>query len=117
MRILILEDDAVTSSMLRRLLEREGHIVIVAGTGEDAVTRAAIHWPELVISDFQLPGTLNGAEACSLIRAFVPSARVIMMTGLPLDLVRPRCAVARPIAILQKPLECESLLKLIEGMV
>ena len=116
MRILILEDDAVTASMLRRLLERDGHNVIVAGTGEDAVTRAAIHRPELVISDFQLPGTLNGAEACSLIRAFVPSARVIIMTGQPLELVRPRCTVARPMTILQKPLDSETLLRLIEGI-
>lgn len=116
MRILILEDDGVTASMLWRLLERRGHNVIVAVTGEEAVTRAAIHCPELVISDFQLPGTLNGAEACSLILTVVPGARVIMMTGQPLALVRPKCAVASPIAILQKPLDNESLLSLIEGI-
>ena len=80
------------------------------------MTKAAIHLPGLVISDFQLPGTLNGAEACSLILVLVPSARVIMMTGQPLELVRLKCAVARPIVILQKPLDKDSLLRLIRGM-
>lgn len=116
MRILIIEDDPVTASMLRRLLMRVGHNVIVAVTGEEAMTTAALHLPELIISDFQLPGTLNGPEACSLIQVLIPSARVIMMTGQPLDLVRPKCAVARPLAILQKPLDSESFLRLIESI-
>lgn len=115
MRILIIEDDPVTASMLVTLLEKKGHLVTVSDSGEEALSISAGFCPELVISDFQLAGLLNGADACGLILARFPNVRVIMMTGLDPDLIRPKCTVARPIAVHQKPLDIALLSRLIEG--
>jgi CheY-like chemotaxis protein len=116
MRILVIEDEPVSAIMLRRLLVRDGHNVVVAGTGDDAVDKASLHLPELVISDFLLPGTLNGAEASSQILKRVPTARVIIMSSQPLDIVAPQCAQVKPIAILEKPVEYKSISRLIDEM-
>ena len=68
MKILAVEDDAVSQLLLRRALERLGHQVVLANDGESAW--AALADPELrvVVSDWRLP-RLNGLELCQRIRA------------------------------------------------
>jgi CheY-like chemotaxis protein len=65
-RILVAEDDEITSHMLRYVLERAGFEVVVADDGEAAWRRLEGEPFDLLITDFQMPG-LNGAELCSLV--------------------------------------------------
>jgi len=55
-RILVIEDEAVIRSALRRLLERNGYRVDEADSVEAAAARGAVADCDLVIADLRLPG-------------------------------------------------------------
>jgi sigma-B regulation protein RsbU (phosphoserine phosphatase) len=67
-KILLAEDEPVTSRLLQRCLERWGHEALVAATGEDAWALYLEHRPRLVITDWIMPG-MDGPELIGRIRA------------------------------------------------
>jgi len=68
MKILIAEDDAVSSKILQFALESAGHEVIVTATGEEAYA-AFDHSPvRVIVSDWMMPG-LDGLDLCRQVRA------------------------------------------------
>jgi len=68
-RILILEDERITSDHLRRLLTRPGYeIVGIAATGVAAVEQLEDADPDLVLADIGLPGQIDGVEVAARVR-------------------------------------------------
>ena len=67
-RILIVEDQEDNRRILRDLLTSAGYEPIEAVTGEEGVSMAAAHRPDLILMDIQLPG-LDGYEATRQIKA------------------------------------------------
>lgn len=59
--ILLVEDDGLDAQLSRMELERCGHRVNVASSGEEAVARFAELAPDLVVTDLRLPG-MDGCE-------------------------------------------------------
>lgn len=74
-RILIVEDEAIIRSALKRLLERHDYTVSEAGSVEDA-SQLALNEFDLIISDLRLPGE----PGTTLISAAAP-APVLIMTS------------------------------------
>ena len=66
--ILVVEDQEDNRRIMRDLLSSAGYEVIEAVTGEDGVTAAETHRPDLILMDIQLPG-LDGYEATRQIKA------------------------------------------------
>lgn len=66
-RILIVEDKATSRELLRTVLENQGHIVVEASDGEEALQQLAQAAPDLVFLDLHLPGR-NGYEVLKAIR-------------------------------------------------
>lgn len=66
--ILVVEDQEDNRRIMRDLLASAGYEVIEAVTGEDGVTAAETHRPDLILMDIQLPG-LDGYEATHQIKA------------------------------------------------
>ena len=54
-RILIVEDHADSAEFLQLLLEPEGYIVEVAGTGQQARAMLSSFKPEIILMDLMLP--------------------------------------------------------------
>ena len=79
--LLIVEDHAVLRSTIRDLLETHfrGFSVLEAETGEEALTLAATHPPEIVLMDISLPG-INGLEATRRLKERFPKVRVVIVT-------------------------------------
>jgi two-component system cell cycle response regulator DivK len=66
--ILVVEDQEDNRRIMRDLLTSAGYEVIEAVTGEDGVSAAETHRPDLILMDIQLPG-LDGYEATRQIKA------------------------------------------------
>lgn len=80
MRVLIVEDDLRTASLVRRGLTGEGLAADVAGTGEDALWMAQAHPYDAIVLDVMLPG-LDGFETCRRLRAAGVWVPVLMLTA------------------------------------
>lgn len=82
LRILIVDDHEVVRLGLRALLEHYPGFRVVdeAGTAREAVQKALLHRPDVVVMDIRLPGR-SGIEACREISSKLPNTRVIMLTS------------------------------------
>lgn len=67
-RILAVEDHEENRRLLRDLLTSVDYELIEAVTGEEGVTLAATHVPDLILMDIQLPG-IDGYETTRRIKA------------------------------------------------
>jgi len=79
-RILVVEDDSVIASQLAEALSREGHSVVVAGDGEEALMVAVPDSFGLVVLDLMLPKR-NGYEVCRALRSEGQSVPILMLTA------------------------------------
>jgi two-component system, cell cycle response regulator DivK len=55
-KILIIEDNEQNMYLETFILQKQGHEILQARSGELGITLAAQHWPDLILLDIQLPG-------------------------------------------------------------
>ena len=82
-RILIADDDDDIHSLVQAVLEPEGYELFDAYNGDEALEKALIEKPDLVILDVMMPG-LNGWELARYFRS-KPEFQVmgiLMLTGI-----------------------------------
>ncbi|MBE6991604.1 MAG: response regulator transcription factor [Ruminococcaceae bacterium] len=77
--VLVVEDDANISELLRLYLEKEGYSVTIASTGEDGIVSFRSLSPSLVLLDIMLPG-IDGWGVLRTIRQ-ESKTPVIMLTA------------------------------------
>ncbi len=81
-RLLICEDDADLRDLLVSILEDDGYHADAVPDGPAALTLAASVRPDLVITDYNLPGGMNGLAVAARLRdALGPLLPVIVLTG------------------------------------
>lgn len=80
-RVLLADDNARFRGVLRRLLERDPEIVVVAeaADGAEALEAAAELLPDVVLMDVSMPG-LDGLEATYALKAQHPDVAVLMLS-------------------------------------
>jgi putative two-component system response regulator len=81
--ILVVDDIAANARLLERLLVRDGHSVLFAKDGEEALERVRRDHPDLVLMDVIMP-TLDGFETCHRLKSD-PDTRlvpVVLITAL-----------------------------------
>jgi len=74
-KILVVEDETITSDMLRRYFEIVGYEVINAMTGAGAIKKAELEKPAIIILDINLPD-IDGYEVCRRLRAAQPTKHI-----------------------------------------
>lgn len=84
-RILCVDDDPDGLKALELFLMNEGFEVIVARNGAEALLRVQEQWPDLIITDYTMPG-MTGLDLCKRLRAnrvmrLIP---IILYTGVSL---------------------------------
>jgi PAS domain S-box-containing protein len=85
-RILIADDEEIVREFTAKLLRRQGHSVLTATDGSEAVDCYRRSWPDidLVILDMNMP-KMNGRDAFAAMRVINPQLRAILATGYSLD--------------------------------
>jgi two-component system chemotaxis response regulator CheY len=80
-RILIIDDNSVSRSILRMLLQEEGYSAIEeAGGGEQGLSFASRMKPDIIFLDVEMP-RMGGLDVLVSLRELLPSAHVIMVTS------------------------------------
>jgi len=79
-RILLIEDEATLSLLLRERLEKEGYSVAACKDGEQGLAEALREAYDLLLLDIQLPGR-NGFEVCRELRRHCMNVPVLMLTA------------------------------------
>lgn len=116
LRILVVDDDRVSSLVANRLLETAGHSVDVAENGAIAVDATCAKPYDLVLMDLQMP-VLGGLEATAAIRSKSPYDPVIIgMSASAMDDDRVAMLDAGMNAVIAKPVTREVLLQAIDGI-
>jgi signal transduction histidine kinase len=79
-RLLLVDDEEYILKSIRRVLRRGDWQIETASDAEEGLKALERFTPEVVISDFRMPG-MNGVEFLSRVKAQVPRAQRIMLTG------------------------------------
>jgi len=80
MRILVVDDDIDTCSLLKGYLSRNNYVVFAVTSGKEAIEALTDFKPDVALCDFRL-GDMNGSDLMQTIHAKNPKLPVIIMTG------------------------------------
>jgi len=79
-KILVVDDDSETLSLLSEIISKEGYQVDAASSGESALEKISVGPPDIVITDLQMPG-MDGLTLLAAIRMRLPDTLVILATA------------------------------------
>jgi DNA-binding NarL/FixJ family response regulator len=81
LRVLVVDDHAVVRTGLKLLLAREDEIEVVgeAGNADEALLRAKLLAPDVVLMDVVMPGR-SGIEATAALLELMPATKVLMLS-------------------------------------
>ncbi|MGQ0640887.1 MAG: MASE1 domain-containing protein [Gemmatimonadaceae bacterium] len=110
--VLVVEDDPAIRSLARRILEKQGYAVLLAGTPNEAIDVAARHSGpiELLLTDVVLP-EMSGRALAEQLMQRRPELRVVYMSGYSDDAVVQRGVLERATQFIQKPFGPEALFR------
>jgi CheY-like chemotaxis protein/HPt (histidine-containing phosphotransfer) domain-containing protein len=116
-RVLLAEDGLVNQKVATILLERRGHVVTIANTGEEVLDALGRERFDLVLMDVQMP-VMDGFEATTEIRKREQAAGkhlpIIAMTAHAMKGDRERCLDAGMDGYLSKPFRPNDLFRAVE---
>ena len=80
-RVLLADDNAQFRAVLRRLLERDPQIEVLAeaSNGAEAIALAEEHRPDVVLMDVSMPN-VDGVEATYALKARFPDLTILMLS-------------------------------------
>ncbi|MFH1460746.1 MAG: response regulator [Candidatus Omnitrophota bacterium] len=116
--ILIIDDEALVTKSLRKLLEKKGYNVTIAQSGKEALKLVQEKEFNLIISDVRMP-ELDGVETIKAIRDYVKEQgkkpiKEILITGYA-DEQKYKDAVDLKVAhYIYKPFDTEELVEAVE---
>jgi response regulator RpfG family c-di-GMP phosphodiesterase len=107
-RVLIVEDDRATRTPLAAYLERIGHEVLHAESGEEALGRLTTHRFAAMLCDIRMPG-MSGIELIPKALTADPDLAIIMLTGVDEPASAISCLKLGAADYLIKPVDLEEL--------
>ncbi len=116
LNVLVAEDNAINAKLVRRVLERDNHLVTVVGTGVDVVSAWRSAHFDLVLMDLQMP-EMDGLDATRVIRSEENTNEhtpIVALTAHAADSDRDACLEAGMDDFLTKPLDQEELQRVLD---
>lgn len=114
-KILIVEDEFVTSKHIGQTLSNLGYDVVgVATYGEQAIDKAAHLQPDLVLMDIQLKGPVDGVTVAQQIQTHY-GIPVVYLTAHSDEITIQRVLHSNPYGYIVKPFQVDDLRDTIEN--
>jgi CheY-like chemotaxis protein len=114
--VLVIDDDAAMRMIVSLSLKLYGYLVLVAGSGEEALRLASDHQEiRVVILDVVMPG-LAGNELAAQLKNSLPGAALLFCSGHPASALARYGVEANPGNFLQKPCRPPDLQQKIEEL-
>ena len=110
--VLIADDNPFILETLAARFRRNGHVVIPATNGQEAVDRGAINKPDVAILDVSMP-VMSGLEAAERLHEMMPSLPIILFTAYG-EMLKSQMARLGVIAIFDKSSSLSDLLNTVE---
>lgn len=115
-RVLIVEDCHIQSTVVKKMLESEGFVVIaVCRSGEEVLDQLKIEVPDIILMDIFINGNINGIETMRLVRE-THSMPVIFITALTKSELHDEALSMAPSDLLTKPISKADLLTTIDKL-
>lgn len=114
--LLVVDDEFGILKLLKDVLTDEGHTVLIAANGKQALDIAAKDKPALVLSDFMMP-VMDGAALLNAMAADWALAKipVVLMSSIPEATVAERCSGYA--AFVSKPFKIFDVVDLVASLV
>jgi PAS domain S-box-containing protein len=119
LQVLIAEDNPVNQLFAKRVLEKVGHGVTIAGSGEEAIALVEDRRFDLVLMDVQMP-MMDGFQATARIREMERGTDrhlpIVAMTAHAMKGDREHCLEMGMDYYVSKPIQSQKLLRAIEAV-
>jgi CheY-like chemotaxis protein len=115
-KVLVVDDERVIADTLAMILNQSGFDARAVYSGEKAVELAATFKPDMLITDV-IMADLNGIDAAIMIRALLPSIKILLFSGqaATADLLEKARAKGYEFEILAKPVHPQDLLSRLQA--
>jgi two-component system alkaline phosphatase synthesis response regulator PhoP len=113
--ILIVEDEQAIAEMLAAILAEVDYRVVLAGDGQEALSRLETTSPDLILSDIMMP-IMDGRTLCRRLRAH-PTYRSIPIVLMSAAYDSVSRSDGSPTAFLRKPFGLQELLTTVSNII
>jgi CheY-like chemotaxis protein len=102
--VLLVEDEPAILRLGQRMLQKLGHVVLVASTPAEALRIARSHEGEihLLVTDVVMPG-MSGRELATSILGLHPKLKLLFMSGYTANVIAQHGVLDEGVHFLQKP--------------
>ncbi len=111
--ILVVDDHQGMLQTLTDILKDEDYQVTAADSGSMAIDLCQEKKFDVILMDVKMP-ELNGVETLRRIKDYITNTRVIMMSAYSVDELKRESLREGAVAFMQKPIDVEAVIKLIE---
>jgi len=115
--VLLIDDEQMVLEVGKAILQRLGHKVVTAESGEEALEKFGQHKDAIgcVVLDLTMPG-IDGKETFSRLRDLVPGLPIIISSGLSVEQVSAQFDKSPTTAFIQKPYQVAELSSTIQNI-
>ncbi len=81
-RILVIDDEPIVRLDAREILEDAGYVVTEAASADEAMPMLADGaTTEAILTDINMPGTLDGLQLARIVDGLMPEIAIVIMSG------------------------------------
>ncbi len=113
-KILAIDDDSIIRTLLYNSLSKAGYEVLLAGDGETGLDMVKKEVPDLVITDFQMPG-ISGLDVVTELQQSHPGLPVILLTAHGDVALTIKSIQVGAYDFIEKPIQMQELLSIIRN--
>jgi DNA-binding response OmpR family regulator len=116
-KIIVIDDDKTTITMLTMILTKENYLVMSALDGEEGLEMIKSELPDLVVSDVLIP-KIDGIDICEKIKKdpYLSHIKVILMTAIKNVMIQKEARTCGADGFIEKPTDSRQLLTMIKNL-